>query len=177
LGPFSHLFPVGERYQLVQGFPATVAGDVRDPRRARHLLFPAMQVQAVRFTDLHYFLSQTYDAFLDGILHDKRLAEHAERITVARAAAFLSGAVVGSVVCSIPCLLLVAPYGQTLSHKWIAPALGRFLHVLSELPVAGSSYILANWLTALACYWGCPSDTGITFRYRTFSLLRLRPVK
>jgi len=99
-----------------------------------------MQVQAVRFTDLHYFLSQTYDAFLDGILHDKRLAEHAERITVARAAAFLSGAVVGSVVCSIPCLLLVAPYGQTLSHKWIAPALGRFLHVLSELPVAGGSY-------------------------------------
>jgi hypothetical protein len=65
-----------------------------------------------------------------------------------------------------------------LSHKCIAPALGRFLHVLSELPVAGSSYIFfANWLAASACHRGCPSDTGITFRYRTLSQRRLRSAK
>jgi hypothetical protein len=61
---------------------------------------------------LRYFRSQSYDAFLDGILHDERLAEHAERITVARAAAFLSVAVLGSVFNSMPvvsCSLWLEP--------------------------------------------------------------------
>jgi hypothetical protein len=44
------------------------------PGCARHLLFSAMQVLAVRFTDLRYFLSQFHDAFFDGILHNDRLA-------------------------------------------------------------------------------------------------------
>jgi len=43
------------------------------PGCARHLVFAAMQVQAVRFTDLRFFLPQFYDAFFDGILHDDRL--------------------------------------------------------------------------------------------------------
>jgi hypothetical protein len=37
-----------------------------------------MRVQAVRFADLRYFLSQFHDAFLDWILHDDRLAELVE---------------------------------------------------------------------------------------------------
>ena len=43
-----------------------------------------MQVQSVRFTDLRYFVPQLRDAIFDWILHDNTLAEHAERITVAR---------------------------------------------------------------------------------------------
>jgi hypothetical protein len=33
-------------------------------------------MQAVRFTNLRYFVSQLGDAFFDGVLHDDRLAEH-----------------------------------------------------------------------------------------------------
>jgi Protein of unknown function (DUF5818) len=40
-------------------------------------LLAALQVQAVRFTDLRYFFSQLSDALFDGLLHEDRLAEHA----------------------------------------------------------------------------------------------------
>src|SRR5450631_3313579 len=36
----------------------------------------ALQVLAVRFTNLGDFVSQLFDAFFDGILHQPRLAEH-----------------------------------------------------------------------------------------------------
>jgi hypothetical protein len=37
-----------------------------------------MQIQAVRLADLRDFFSQLRDALFDGILHDARLAEHAD---------------------------------------------------------------------------------------------------
>ncbi len=37
-----------------------------------------MQVQAVCFTDLRYLISQLGDPLFDRILHDNRLAGHAE---------------------------------------------------------------------------------------------------
>jgi hypothetical protein len=39
------------------------------------LPFAALQVQAVRFTNLRYFFSQLSDTFFDGLLHEDRLAE------------------------------------------------------------------------------------------------------
>jgi len=44
-------------------------------------LFPALQVQAVRFTNLRYFFSQLCDALFDGLLHEDRLAEHRDYTT------------------------------------------------------------------------------------------------
>jgi hypothetical protein len=49
------------------------------PGCARHLVFAALQLQAVRFTDLRFFLPQFYDAFFDGILHDDRLLTQSGR--------------------------------------------------------------------------------------------------
>jgi hypothetical protein len=38
-------------------------------------LFSDLQVEAVRFTNFRYFLSQLCDALFDGLLHEDRLAE------------------------------------------------------------------------------------------------------
>ena len=48
------------------------------PHCAWYLLFAALKVESVRFTDLRYFVSQLRDAFFKGILHDDRLAGHTE---------------------------------------------------------------------------------------------------
>jgi hypothetical protein len=37
---------------------------------------PALQVQAIRSTDLRHLISQFHDALFDGILHGDRLADH-----------------------------------------------------------------------------------------------------
>jgi L-alanine-DL-glutamate epimerase-like enolase superfamily enzyme len=58
---------------------------------------------------------------------------------------------------------------DALSRSHNRPILARAVRTAGSREQR-SSYILANWLAA----WACPSDTGITFRYRTFSLLRLR---
>jgi hypothetical protein len=56
------------------GFPAISAVDVLDPLRRRYLL-AALQVQAVRFSNLCYFFAQPSDALSDGLLHRDRQAE------------------------------------------------------------------------------------------------------
>ena len=71
--PCSKLFPVGQRHHLVEDFLQSLKSTCVITCCAVWLVFAAMQVQAVRFTDLRYFLSQFYDAFLDGILHDDGL--------------------------------------------------------------------------------------------------------
>jgi hypothetical protein len=72
---FSQFFPVGQRHQLVENFLQPLKPTFVIPRFARYLLFAAMGVQTVRFTDLRYFFSQFHDAVFNGILHDDRLAE------------------------------------------------------------------------------------------------------
>jgi hypothetical protein len=75
----SGLFPVSERRQFVEDFLQSLKPTLVIPRCAWYLLLAAMQVQAVRFTDLRNFLSQFYDAFFDGILHDDRLLTQSGR--------------------------------------------------------------------------------------------------
>jgi hypothetical protein len=77
-GLCSQLFPVGERHSFVYDFLQSLKPAFVISGCARYLLFPTMQVQAVRLADLRYFLSQFHDAFLDRILHDDRLAELVE---------------------------------------------------------------------------------------------------
>ena len=62
----SQLFPIGECHQLVQDFLQPLKPTLVISCRARYLFFAAMQVQAIRFTDLRYFVSQLRDAFLKG---------------------------------------------------------------------------------------------------------------
>jgi len=72
----SEFFPVGQRHQLVEDLLQSLEPTFLIPRCTRYLLFAAMQVQSVRFTDLRDFVSQLCDAFFKGILHANRLAEH-----------------------------------------------------------------------------------------------------
>ena len=78
----SNFLPVGKRHQLVQDFLQPLQATFVNPRCARRLLFSAMQVQSVRFTDLRYFVSQLHDAFFDRILHDDSLAKAPEGICI-----------------------------------------------------------------------------------------------
>jgi len=72
----SEFFPVGQRHQLVEDLLQSLKPTLLIPRCTGYLLFAAMQVQSVRFTDLRDFVSQLCDAFFKGILHANRLAEH-----------------------------------------------------------------------------------------------------
>jgi hypothetical protein len=68
----SQLFPVCERYQLVQDFLQPLQPPFVIPRRAVKL-FATLRVEAVRFSKLRYFVSQLCHPFFDGILHGVRL--------------------------------------------------------------------------------------------------------
>jgi hypothetical protein len=57
--------------------PATSEADVRDLPLSR-VSFPPSDGLPIRLTDLRYFFSQLCDTFFEGILHDDRLAGHAE---------------------------------------------------------------------------------------------------
>src|ERR1700731_4922518 len=61
----SQLFPIGECHQLVQDFLQPLKPTLVISCRARYLFFAATQVQAIRFTDLRYFIPQLSDAVFD----------------------------------------------------------------------------------------------------------------